>query len=344
MQKTVVLLLSVVFFLPIAKAQKKIFPKLEVIHTGLKTSLRGLSVVNDNVVWVSGNNGMVGKTTNGGKNWKWITVKGFEKADFRDIEAFDAKTAIIMAIADPAYILKTTDGGDSWKLVYENKTKGMFLDAMEFCDLMNGIVIGDPVDGIFFLAKTVDGGSSWIEVPAEQRPRADSGEACFASSGTNIRFLYNRTIVFVSGGLNSRLFYNYMPADLPITKGFETTGANSVAVWDNYKKSAGKNIVVVGGDFTKDSSSFKNCYYSNDGGKNWQQPKRPPNGYRSCVEFLNKDQLVTCGLNGVDYSIDGGRNWKAISSEGFHVCRFARFGNSVYLAGNNGKIGKLAWQ
>ena len=37
-----------------------------------------------------------------------------------------------MAVDAPAYILKTIDGGETWKIVYENKTDGMFLDAMEF--------------------------------------------------------------------------------------------------------------------------------------------------------------------------------------------------------------------
>ena len=181
-------------------AQRKKLPKVEIIQSGIKTSLRGLSVVNNDVVWVSGSNGVVGKSTNAGKNWKWITVKGFENKDFRDIEAFDANTAIIMAIEEPAYILKTTDGGESWKIVYENKTKGMFLDAMEFRDVMHGVVIGDPVDGKFFLAETKNGGESWSEIAAAKRPVTDSGEACFASSGTNIRYIYNRSIVFISGG------------------------------------------------------------------------------------------------------------------------------------------------
>ena len=56
-------------------SQRKILPKVEVLNTGVKTSLRGLSVVNNNVVWVSGSNGMVGKSSNAGKNWKWMAVK-----------------------------------------------------------------------------------------------------------------------------------------------------------------------------------------------------------------------------------------------------------------------------
>ena len=46
-----------------------------------------------------------------GRHWEWLPVKGFEKRDFRDIEAFDKNTAVIMAISEPAQILKTTDGG-----------------------------------------------------------------------------------------------------------------------------------------------------------------------------------------------------------------------------------------
>jgi hypothetical protein len=336
-------LLLFLFFLNEVNAQRKALPKVDVLTSGTKTSLRGLSVVNNNVVWVSGSNGTVGKSSNSGKNWKWMTVKGFEKNDFRDIEAFDANTAIIMAIADPAYILKTTDGGDTWKIVYENKTKGMFLDAMEFRDAYNGYVIGDPVDGRFFIAKTTDGGNTWNELPATERATADSSEAFFASSGTNLRFLYNNSLILASGGKKSRLFYDNEVFNLPMTKGKETAGANSVAVFDNFKKSKANKIIVVGGDFTADSLITNNCYISNNGGRTWDRPKTPPTGYRSCVEFLNKETIVTCGLNGVDYSYDGGKNFYNISKESFHVNRFARSGNVVFLAGGNGKIGKLIW-
>jgi hypothetical protein len=145
-----------------------------------------------------------------------------------------------------------------------------------------------------------------------------------------------------SGGKNSRLFYDKTIIDVPMTKGKETAGTNSVAVFEYYKKKANK-IIIVGGDFTADSMTINYCFVSNNGGKSWDKPKSPPNGYRSCVEFLNKETIVTCGLNGVDYSFDGGKDFYSISKEGFHVCRRARIGNTVYLAGGNGKIGKLVW-
>lgn len=340
-------IVPIVFFLLITSSsfgQREKLPRVKILQAGMNTSLRGLSVVNNNVVWVSGSNGVVGKSTNGGKNWKWMTVKGFEKSDFRDIEAFNAHTAIIMSIAEPAYILKTTDGGETWKVVYENKSRGMFLDAMDFRDIRNGVVIGDPVEGRFFIARTNNGGDTWEELLPENRPVADSGEACFAASGTNIRYLYNQSVVFISGGQTSRLFYNYSPSNIPMTRGKVTAGGNSVAVYDNFKKNYANKLVVVGGDFMTDTSRENNCFYSNDGGKNWLRPHTPPGGYRSCVEFLDRETLVSCGLNGVDYSFDGAKNWYGISKESFHTCRFAKFGNQVYLTGNNGKIGKLVWE
>jgi photosystem II stability/assembly factor-like uncharacterized protein len=87
-------------------------------------------------------------------------VAGYEERDFRDIEAIDSSTAIIMAVAEPAIILKTTDGGKSWSKVFEDSTKGMFLDAMDF-NGNEGVVVGDPIDGKVFLAQTNDLGDIW---------------------------------------------------------------------------------------------------------------------------------------------------------------------------------------
>jgi photosystem II stability/assembly factor-like uncharacterized protein len=126
--------------------------QVQLLAEKLPASFRGLSVVSDDVIWVGGSKGTVGRSVDGGKTWTWNTVKGFEKREFRDIEAFDEKTALVLAIAEPAHILRTIDGGVTWTTVYENKTKGMFLDAMDFFDNLNGTVIGDPVAGKFFIA------------------------------------------------------------------------------------------------------------------------------------------------------------------------------------------------
>ena len=146
------------FFIISVKAQQ-----VKIIVSNDKTSLRGLSVVNDRVIWVSGSNGTVGRSLDSGNTWKWITIKGFEKNDFRDIEAFDETTAVIMAIGEPAYILRTADAGETWKVVYESNSPGMFLDAMEFWNETSGIVVGDPVNNKIFVALFfIAPGLTWI--------------------------------------------------------------------------------------------------------------------------------------------------------------------------------------
>lgn len=132
---------------------------IRIVDSGTNTSIRGLSVVSDNIAWVSGSNGTIGRSIDGGRSWKWMIVPGYEKRDFRDIEAFDSLKAVIIAVGEPAVILRTSTGGREWNLVYENADPGMFLDAMDFLDEMNGIVIGDPIAGKMFLARTVNGGN-----------------------------------------------------------------------------------------------------------------------------------------------------------------------------------------
>ena len=109
-------------------------PTIKILESGKRVSIRGLSVVSDQVIWASGSGGTVAKSVDGGNTFTWMKVPGYEKTDFRDIEAFDENTAIIMGITAPAVLLKTIDGGKNWKKVFEDTTKGAFWDAMDFKD------------------------------------------------------------------------------------------------------------------------------------------------------------------------------------------------------------------
>lgn len=310
---------------------------IQILSKGTRTSIRGLSVVNDNIFWASGSNGMIAKSTNGGQTIEWQQVKGYEKRDFRDIEAFDSNTAIIMGVDWPAIILKTKDGGKNWYKVFEDSTKGMFLDAMDFNEKGYGIVIGDPINGQLYRANTNDFGESWQK--NEWQVELANGEAFFASSGTNLKLVVppqkQDIFVYASGGKVSALRQGGGFKILPIIQGKESTGANSIDVFKN-------KAVVVGGDYMNDKDATQNCVLvSLDNHFSFTKPQTPPHGYRSCVIYLNENNLVTCGTSGVDISNDGGNNWQLISTESFHVVQKAKKGNTVYLAGGMGRIAKI---
>ncbi len=310
---------------------------IALLHSGTKSSFRGLSVVNEKIIWVSGSNGTIGKSTDGGTNWEWHIVKGFEKTDFRDIEAFDKSNAIIMGIDCPAVLLKTCDGGNNWKVVYNDSTKGMFLDAMDFKNKKKGIVIGDPLNGRIFLCKGSFKKNHWKIIDTFERPLVDSGEACFASSGTNIRIINRKKYIFITGGKSSHLFYKGKKINIPIVQGTESTGANSIAFKNK------KHFIIVGGDFNDKENSSNNIAITNDGGITWEKPITPPNGYRSSIEYIHFGTWITCGLTGVDISLHDGNKFQKISDISFHVCRKAKKGNAVFFAGGGGRIGKLVY-
>lgn len=319
--------ITVLFFFS-AKANAQL---IKIVSAGTNTSLRGISI-SGKTVWVSGSNGTVGKSIDG-NSWQWLQVAGFEKTDFRDIEAFDNNTAIIMGIASPAYILKTGNGGNSWRIVYKNTNPSMFLDAMDFKNKRKGVVIGDPLNNRFFIAKTKNQGHSWQEETGKHLPQAESGEAFFAASGSNI-VLHKNKIYAVSGGTSSRLFIGNKSRQLPIMQGTATSGANAIAINNNI-------IAIAGGDFTKPDRTDSTFIISANKGKSWYRPDIPPGGYRSSICFISEKNWITCGITGVDISYDSGKTWKNISQTGFNSCAYSKKHRAVYFAGNNGKVGKL---
>jgi photosystem II stability/assembly factor-like uncharacterized protein len=318
-----------------------------------KGSLRGMSVPKDSVVWVSGSLGTVGKSTDAGVNWQWMTVPGFEKIDFRDIHAIDSNTAIIMGVGNPGYILKTTDGGKSWRKVFEKSMKDMFLDAMDFKNDKEGICIGDPIymgemgRKFFYVLRTIDGGDSWTEVPVHQLPPVmESGEAIFAASGTNISFLNHPDYdyAFVTGGIVSNIYFmgkegkKNKVVNIPINQGVESSGTFSFAT-DGVKK-----YYCIGGDYKEPDNQYDNFYFSPDEGKRWGTPSvAPPFGYRSCIRLIDDKNMVACGSAGVDFCKDGGKEWVNITTEGFNVCMVSPRNKIIYLAGDKGRVARLMY-
>ena len=307
------------------------------VEQGQKISIRGLSMPTASVVWASGSNGKVAKSVDGGNTFRWMTVEGYAKRDFRDIEAFDSSTAIIMAVDIPAIILKTIDGGKTWRKVFEDARPGMFLDAMDFSG-NNGVVIGDPINGKTFMAVSNDKGDSWI--PKETPDSMIDGEAFFASSGSNIKLLglkRGRKTLFVSGGIQSRFFYNGNTINLPLQSGRNSTGANGLALHPNQKQG-----IIVGGDFANDKrSDSAMLLFSLYPSVNFIHPVTPPSGYKSAAVFLSDSTALSCGTSGVDLSVDGGLNWRSISDIGFHVAVKSPDGKCAIMAGGNGRIAKV---
>ena len=93
--------------------------KIIELRSPTNESLRGISIVDENVAWFGGANGTIIKTTDGGKNLYFMNVpyQG-DTLDYRDIHGFDADTVILMNSGNPGRIYRTNNGGKGWKKVF----------------------------------------------------------------------------------------------------------------------------------------------------------------------------------------------------------------------------------
>lgn len=350
----------ILMFLTISNAQWQ----RQTIDT--KASLRGLSVVNERVIWASGTGGTFLKTTDGGKTWTVGKVPDADKLDFRDIEAFDANTAYVLSIGEgeSSRIYKTTDGGKTWKLQFKNTNPKAFFDALAFWDKNNGMAMSDPVDGAFLLINTEDGENWKIDKSPTVTnnkddltddferngfllegsrvfnfPFASDGEAAFAASGTCLITQGKNTIFIVSGGSDARVFSSYNRggtwgiANTPFVKGTAGSGIFSIAMYD------AKRGVIVGGNYEKPDDITDNLAFTTDGGRTWTLSKGL-NGYRSGVAYIDKKTIIAVGASGSDLTTDGGKNWKNLDKENYNAVQ-VKGKKAIWAVGAGGLVARF---
>jgi photosystem II stability/assembly factor-like uncharacterized protein len=267
-----------------------------------------------------------------------MTVPGADKLDFRDIEAFDAKTAYVISIGngDSSRIYKTTDGGETWDLQFTNKDEKAFYDALACWDRKNCIAMSDPVGGQFLVLSTSDAGATWNQIVSKDLPNAKQGEAAFAASGTCLYIGLNGVAYLVSGGNDARVFRSvdrgvrWIVANTPIVRGTAGSGIFSIAMYD------AKNGVIVGGNYEKPDDGKDSLAFTIDGGETWES-RRGLSGYRSGVTYVDKKRVIAVGTSGADLSTDGGNTWKKIGGENFNSVA-ARGKNAVWAVGPKGGV------
>ena len=322
----------------------------ELKPTGSESRFRGLAAVSKDVAWVGGSAGQVLRTTDGGTTWQNVSPPGAEALQFRDVEAFDANRAVILAIGtgEDSRVYRTVDGGKSWTEAFRNTEPTAFYDCLDFNDQRHGLALSDPVDGKFRIAATSDGGKSWQVQPTAGMPAALPGEFAFAASGTCLVAGPGRTAWFATGGGDRpRVFKTsdggrtWKVTDSPMASG-EAAGIFSLAF-------RGPLLgVAVGGDFLQPDAADRAASVTHDGGRTWQlvPADKAPQGYRSGSAFVpgTLATVVAVGPSGSDLSLNGGRSWAQFYDGSFDSVECAGYGlkAACWASGAAGAVGRLA--
>lgn len=317
--------------------------------TGSAAQFRGLAAVSADVAWVAGSKGQVLRTVDGGKKWQNVSPPGQELL-FRDVEAFDAQHAVILAIGtgEDSRIFRTADGGKHWTETFKNPDPVAFYDCLDFNNARDGLALSDPVDGKFRIAATSDGGKSWKVQPTKGMPAALPGEFAFAASGTCLVSGPGRTAWFATGGGDRpRVFRTFDGGrswkvfDSPMASG-EAAGIFSLSFRGLL------HGVAVGGDFATTGDAVKAASYTSDGGRTWTlvPADKAPKKYRSGSAFVpwSPTTVVAVGPTGSDVSLDGGRSWTQFDDGYYDSVECAGHGRQAgcWASGKDGAVARLA--
>lgn len=345
MKNYIVLLLTVCLISCTENNQNKNEPTnyflvVEQLNLGVdKFHFRGLYILDSSTIWISGTNGIVINSFDGGMTWHVDSIGEAKGLDFRDVHALNDSTALVITAGSPALIFRTSNKGKHWQQVYANYDSLIFYDGMDFWNDKEGVVFGDPIHQKMQLLITKDGGTTWNEIDSNHLPKTLPIEAAFAASGTGIITLNESTIYIGTGGEQARFItskdkgktWNYFST--PILQGTASKGIYSMAFKDKY------NGVAVGGNW-ENAACDSSKIYTNDGGKTWHLSKGIQH-YRSCVTYVKDDVYISTGTIGTDISYDGGKTWNFLDSVSLNAVQF--FPNLLQGVGvgSKGKIVKV---
>lgn len=321
-------------------------PRLEEQVSGVTTVLQAVSPVSDRVAWAAGHDAVVLRTTDGGATWRRLTVPGSDSLEFRDVEAFSADVAYLLAAGPGARsrIYKTMDGGRSWAQQFVNAEPRAFYDCLAFFSLDRGVTVSDAVDGRLVIRRTADGGARWEPVPEDGVPPALAGEGAFAASGTCLVTLGDRLAWIATGSPAGSQVYrstdggrHWMSAAVPVVSG-EAAGPTTVAFRD------ASHGVALGGRIALATDTANQVAITADGGATWARGGRPPfPGAVFGAVYVPRARppvLVAAGPGGLALSRDDGASWAPVSPDGYWAVAFAS-PRAGWAVGPGGRITRI---
>ncbi len=278
-------------------------------NTGVSVPLWDIEFINENTGWVSGEQGVILKTTNGGDVWQQQN-SGINNKVLYGIHPVN--DSVVYCVGFFETILKTTNGGDNW-IAIENGPVGQ----------------GDSYYSVYFLnettgwigsnslatKKTTDGGASFTDQFTFTIPRdlyfkdEINGAGCgwAATIGTTTNGGNNWNVEqYCTSGLGCEDFYrfsfvNNFTGFVVGRSGTTLKTTDFGFTWDSVGFVEGNAESMICSRFKSDSIGWAGgtsfLFKSTNGGVSWNR-ETPTAGYFTSIYAINDSIVWACGNPG----------------------------------------------
>lgn len=292
-------------------------------------------------IWVSGTQGTVGHSPNAGRTWTFQEVPLAKNLDFRDLSIVNKKEVLLMSAGPSedgkASIFQTSDGGISWKSIFEIMEPGYFFDCIHWdAKKQRAWLLSDPINQkltLFTFNK-----KAFTQIDSTSTPRLQPKEAFFAASGSSM-IQVNNEILFVGGGADSARIYTYQITNdawkiqRPAVATGEATGYFSIGAKSK------REMWAVGGDYRKLNELSVPILTTNDGGDHWQVLKEAPAFYMEKVIWAKPYWIVSGPSQSAAYN-QKTKQWRSLGKSSFH--NIILVGDVIWGVGAKGQLGYIS--
>lgn len=297
----------------------------------------GVSAPTNNVVWMSGSNATIARSTDAGDTWEYFNPAN-ESLQFRDIEALDANHAYALSIGEngDSRVYYTSNGGRNWQLRYRAGSN-QFLNCIAMANSGEAWVYGDSLEGRWEMVRSTDG-RNWLSASnvVDSAPLPDEGG--LAASGGCVRFNNNVWTIGTANGSKARLLVKrnfgirFKAIDTPLPAG---PSAGIASVWPL----AENDVIIAGGDLNDPAAVPRLMRYQNGEFAALPEPEFDGALYSLTVR-PNGDMLVS-NPNGAAYLNSADMTWEQLSDA--NIWNSACINQRCYLVGKDGFVARISF-
>lgn len=296
---------------------------------GQSSLINGISVVNDNVVWVKDQkDNSFSITINGGESWVTKNLPIEMSGNVGGFSALSATTAfVILSLNSGTYnkgIYKTINGGESWvRQPTGFNPDSAYPDVLYFWNENEGVAIGDAYPNENFeIYTTSNGGLQWNIMPIANMPNGNFNWSY--NDNMHFKILGNSIFFQTSSG---RIFKSK-------NKGLTWTVINTPMKDLNFSfdfKDENNGLLT----YESETNENDGVYSTKDGGLNWtliNSEQTPGN-----LKYMPTENVyfLTHFWYGLSYSADNGQSWTkhpSFESVGMQAVGYSPLGK-IFIGG-----------